>query len=95
MSLPRVAFIAVVNLFCGLAGAQDHKVLSLDEAFARALEKHPGLARFVHLREGGLRNSRPSRRGHRCAWNSTWRMRHARTRTLPSIPPRPLSAWRP
>jgi len=52
MSLPRVAIIAVVNLLCGLAGAQEHKVLSLDDAFARALDKHPGLARFVHLREG-------------------------------------------
>ena len=54
MSLPRVAIIAVVNLLCGLAGAQEHKVLSLDEAFARALDKHPGLARFAHLREGTL-----------------------------------------
>src|SRR5688572_28813618 len=52
MSLPRVAIIAVVNLCCGFAWAQEPRVLSLDEAFARVLDKHPGLARFVHLREG-------------------------------------------
>ena len=33
-------------------------VLSLDDAFARALEKHPGLARFSHLREGALARTR-------------------------------------
>ena len=51
MSLRWAAFIAAVSWSCGLASAQEPRVLTLDTAFARTLEKHPELARFTHLRE--------------------------------------------
>ena len=51
MSFRWAAFIAVVSWSCGLALAQEPRVLTLDTAFSRALEKHPELARFNHLRE--------------------------------------------
>jgi len=51
MSFRWAAFIAAVSWSCGLASAQEPRVLTLDTAFARTLEKHPELARFSHLRE--------------------------------------------
>jgi len=51
MSFRWAAFIAAVSWSWGLATAQAPRVLTLDVAFSRALEKHPELARFNHLRE--------------------------------------------
>jgi cobalt-zinc-cadmium efflux system outer membrane protein len=51
MSFRWAAFIAAVGWSCGLASAQEPRVLTLDTAFARTLEKHPELARYSHLRE--------------------------------------------
>ncbi len=51
MSFRWAAFIAAVCWSCGLASAQEPRVLTLDTAFTRTLEKHPELARFSHLRE--------------------------------------------
>ena len=51
MSSRWAAFIAAVSWLCGHASAQEPRVLTLDTAFARTLEKHPELARFSHLRE--------------------------------------------
>jgi len=51
MSLRWTAFIAAVGWSCGLASAQEPRVLTLDAAFARTLERHPEFARFNHLRE--------------------------------------------
>jgi outer membrane protein, heavy metal efflux system len=48
----RCAAIFAAVFFCGLAGAQEPRVLTLDAAFARVLAKHPDLTRFAHLREG-------------------------------------------
>jgi cobalt-zinc-cadmium efflux system outer membrane protein len=52
MSFRWVAFTAAVILFCEFASAQAPRVLSLDSAFARALEKNPELARLDSVREG-------------------------------------------
>jgi cobalt-zinc-cadmium efflux system outer membrane protein len=38
---------------CAPLVAQEHKTLTLDEAFARLIARHPDLARFRYLREGG------------------------------------------
>ncbi len=51
MSFRWAAFIAAVSCSCGPASAQEPRVLTLDAAFSRTLEKHPELARFNHLRE--------------------------------------------
>ena len=51
MSSRWAAFIAAVSWLCGHASAQEPRVLTLDTAFARTLEKHPELARYSHLRE--------------------------------------------
>jgi len=51
MSFRWAAFIAAVGWSCGLASAQEPRILTLDTAFARALEKHPEIARYSHLRE--------------------------------------------
>lgn len=50
MSIRWAAFVAAVSC-CGLASAQEPRLLSQDAAFSRALEKHPELARFNYLRE--------------------------------------------
>lgn len=52
MSFRWAAYIAAAYLCCGLAFAQDTRTLSLSTAFQRALDKHPGLARFGYLRVG-------------------------------------------
>lgn len=52
MSSRCAAIFVAVSFFCGLASAQQSRVLTLEAAFARVLEKHPDLARFAHLREG-------------------------------------------
>ncbi len=52
MSFRWVAFTAAVILSCEFASAQAPRVLSLDSAFARALEKNPELARLDSVREG-------------------------------------------
>jgi outer membrane protein, heavy metal efflux system len=51
MSFRWVAFIATVTLSCEFACAQLPRVLTLESAFARALEKHPELARSDYLKE--------------------------------------------
>jgi cobalt-zinc-cadmium efflux system outer membrane protein len=51
MSLRWAAFIAAVCWPCGPASAQEPRVLTLETAFTRTLEKHPELARYSHLRE--------------------------------------------
>jgi cobalt-zinc-cadmium efflux system outer membrane protein len=52
MSIRRAALVAAVVLLAGPARAQDSRVLTLEAAFARTLEKHPALSRFDHLRAG-------------------------------------------
>jgi len=52
MSIRFAASLAVVAFWCGPVPAQQARVLTLDAAFTRALEKHPELTRFDHLREG-------------------------------------------
>lgn len=44
-------FVALSSL-CGFASAQEPRVLTLEAAFARVLERHPDLARFTFLRDG-------------------------------------------
>jgi cobalt-zinc-cadmium efflux system outer membrane protein len=51
MSFPWTAVAAVVSVFCVAAQAQAPRTLTLDAAFERALERHPDLVRFEHLRE--------------------------------------------
>lgn len=51
MFLRRMAFVAVASISSACALAQAPRVLTLETAFARTLEKHPELARFGHMRE--------------------------------------------
>ena len=52
MSFRWVAFTAAMTLSCWFASAQAPRVLTLDSAFSRTLEKNPDLARFGSVREG-------------------------------------------
>ncbi len=52
MSARWATAIVAINLFAGHVGAQESRVLTIESAFARALESHPDLARYEHLREG-------------------------------------------
>ena len=52
MSIRFAASLAVVAFWCGSVSAQEARVLTLEAAFARTLEKHPDLTRFDYLREG-------------------------------------------
>jgi outer membrane protein, heavy metal efflux system len=52
MSFRWAAYIAAAYLCCGFACAQEPRTLALSTAFQRALDKHPGLARFGYWREG-------------------------------------------
>ena len=54
MAIRSAATIAAVNLLCGLAWAQGPRVVTLDEAFTRTLEKHPALARYGYLHDAAL-----------------------------------------
>jgi cobalt-zinc-cadmium efflux system outer membrane protein len=51
MFVRLTACIAVVLISPAVARAQAPRVLTLEVAFARTLERHPELARFSHLRE--------------------------------------------
>ena len=48
---PAAIFVAAI-CFASLCPAQEPRVLTLDAAYARVLEKHPDLARFAFSREG-------------------------------------------
>jgi cobalt-zinc-cadmium efflux system outer membrane protein len=51
MQSPWAVMLAATTLFCGVAGAQAPRTLTLDTAFERVLEKHPDLVRLTHLRQ--------------------------------------------
>jgi cobalt-zinc-cadmium efflux system outer membrane protein len=52
MRSPLTALVAVMCLQCVPVAAQEGKTLTLNEAFARLIARHPDLARFRYLREG-------------------------------------------
>jgi cobalt-zinc-cadmium efflux system outer membrane protein len=52
MRFPLVALAAMTFLACAPATAQSGGTLTLDEAFALAIARHPDLARFRYLHEG-------------------------------------------
>ncbi len=53
MRFPLAALAALTCFLCAPLAAQENKTLTLDEAFARLIARHPDLARFRYLREGG------------------------------------------
>jgi cobalt-zinc-cadmium efflux system outer membrane protein len=52
MQFRWAAMIAATYLFCAPLVAQETRSLTLDQAFARLIAKHPDLARFRYLRDG-------------------------------------------
>src|SRR5262245_15374831 len=52
MRFPLAALAAMTFVLCAPVAAQNARTLTLNEAFARTIARHPDLARFRYLRDG-------------------------------------------
>jgi outer membrane protein, heavy metal efflux system len=57
------ALLAAIYISCGVANAQDARVLTLDAAFARVLEQHPDLRRYENLADAATATLETERLG--------------------------------